>query len=121
VSVALAVAAAAGLLAVVELVRRRKLREEFSWLWLLAFAGLLGFAALPRLRASLWSFLVVHPDAASVLALAVLFLLALSIDFSIKVSKLANQQKNLAHEVALLRRRTDEIDPDARGRDDEPA
>lgn len=114
----LAAGAAMGLLAVVELVRRRRLREEFSWLWLLAFAALLAVALAPGARARLNAWLPSEGDAGPLLLVAVAFLLALSLDLSIKMSRFATRQKNLAQEIALLRRRLNEVEPEeGRGRD----
>lgn len=110
----LAAAAVTGLVAVVELVRRRRLREEFSWLWLLAFAVLLGLALLPVARLRLQAWMAARGDLGAVAAVAVVFLTALCLDFSIQVSRFATQQKNLAQEMALLRQRLDERDPGRR-------
>ncbi len=88
---------------IIEMVRRKKLREEYSvlWLgtsmvmlvlvikydWLVWLTGVIG-AALPTTTLFLGS---------------IIFLILLSVQFSIKLSKLTDQVKNLAQENALLR------------------
>lgn len=87
----------------IDMVRKKRLREEYSllWLgtsvmmltliirydWLLALTKLIG-AVLPTTTLFLGS---------------ILFLVLLSVQFSIKISKLSNQVKDLVQENALLR------------------
>ena len=87
----------------IDMVRKKRLREEYSllWLgtsvlmliliirydWLLALTKLIG-AVLPTTTLFLGS---------------ILFLVLLSVQFSMKISKLANQVKDLVQENALLR------------------
>ena len=96
------------LLFVIEMVRRKKLREEYSvlWLgtsvvmiilvvkydWLIWLTEVIG-AALPMTTLFLGS---------------IIFLMLISIQFSIKLSRLTDQLKNLAQENALLQVRLDE-------------
>jgi len=87
----------------IDLVRKKRLREEYSllWLgtsvlmlvliirydWLLALTNLIG-AVLPTTTLFLGS---------------ILFLVLLAVQFSMKISKLSNQVKDLVQENALLR------------------
>ena len=87
----------------IDLVRKKRLREEYSllWLgtsvlmliliikydWLLAVTNLIG-AVLPTTTLFLGS---------------ILFLVLLAVQFSMKISKLSNQVKDLVQENALLR------------------
>jgi len=98
------VALIALLVVVVELVRRRRLREEFSWLWIGACLTGIAVVCVAPLRTYLAGFL---PDTASTqltLVLASMFMVALCLYFSIQVSSQSNRIKNLAQEVALLRK-----------------
>lgn len=100
------------LIAVLELVRRRLLREEFSWLWIGACVGLLVLGAIPPIRERAAALV---PDSAGVVLLLLcvcLFLVALALDFSIQISSQSNRIKNLAQEVALLRRSLEEVRAD---------
>jgi len=90
-------------LLVLLLIRRGKLREEYSFLWFAASAGLIAI--------SLWRdsleiladlFGVSYPP--SVLLLAGIILgFFLSLHYSMSLSRLAEQNKRLAQELALLR------------------
>ncbi len=97
------------LVAVVDLVRRRRLREEFSWLWIGACVVLIVLATVPPLRELLLAHMPDVSTAELLLATACLFLVALCLDFSIQVSSQSNHIKNLAQEVALLRKTVEEM------------
>jgi hypothetical protein len=93
----------------IEMVRRKRLREEYSvlWLctslimfvlvvkydWLVKLTGLIG-AALPTSTLFFGS---------------IIFLILLSVQFSIKISRLTDQVKNLVQDNALLRKKLDEL------------
>jgi hypothetical protein len=103
------------LVTVVELVRRRRLREEFSWLWIGACALCIVALIIPQVRTWLVTLLPAVESTQIALAGVSLFLVALCLHFSIQVSAQSNRIKNLAQEVALLRKAVAEL----RG-DDEP-
>ena len=96
-------------LAVVGLVRNRKLSEKLSLFWL-TFAALtmmgssLGFPYL--LRIASWIGIVYPPSA--LFLLAVIFLLAFTLYLSIAIFTVNEQNRLLAQELALLRLRMDE-------------
>ena len=96
------ISAVALLIIVLELVRRRRLREEYSWIWLLTAIGYLAIAMVPGLiewvAGALGS---VRPT--SVFAfLGLFFLFLVSIQFSVQISRLAEQNKDLAQQLAIL-------------------
>jgi len=76
------------LLLVLELVRRRKLTEEYSLLWILASLGLLGVS------------LVYPPIVLVVFLIGVVFIAALC--FSVIVSRQLQQIERLIEETAIL-------------------
>jgi hypothetical protein len=90
------------LLFVLELVRRRKLREEYSWLWLLT--------SVVYLLVTLWSGLgdwitgVIGTNSVPIaFAFIGLQLLAIiSIQYSVRLSNLTNHLKDLTQEIAIL-------------------
>jgi hypothetical protein len=95
---------------IIELVRRRKLREEYSWLWLLAGASIF-------LLSLSYDFAIIVGRVfggilpSTILYLfAIIFLVLISLHFSVKISKLHDQVKNLAQEIALLKEATKEGD-----------
>jgi hypothetical protein len=107
------VASLALAVAVIDLVRRRRLREEFSWLWVLGSIGALVLSAWEGSRRALAGLLGTEP-ATAVLVVCGLFLVLVALDISTKVSKLANQQKNLAQGAARLEKRLADLETVAR-------
>jgi len=92
------------------LVYRRKLTEERAAIWLAA--GLLIFilsisGALQRMLGALLGSKNVP---ATILALGVLFLLAICLDLSIQVTRLSRRAKNVSQEQALLEHRVAELE-----------
>lgn len=94
---------------ILNLVRKRKIREEYSWLWLLtslgAFALVIQYDWLLYLTRLIGAKL---PTTTLFLACFV-FLLVLCVQFSVKISRLTTQMKNMVQENALLRARMDEM------------
>jgi len=93
------------LIVVVELIRRGKLKERYSLLWLLA-GGLLLFLSLSRgiLDSLAGLFGIFYPPSLLFL-LAFFFLLMITLHFSVVVSGLAEKNKQLAQEMALLQQK----------------
>src|SRR5450756_625051 len=92
------------------LVYRRKLTEERAAIWLAA--GLLIFilsisGALQRMLGALLGSKNVP---ATILAVGVLFLLAICLDLSIQVTRLSRRAKNVSQEQALLEHRVAELE-----------
>ena len=99
---------------ILELVRRRKLREEYSWLWLLTsgsmFVLVIKYSWLVAITKVIGAF---FPTSTLFLG-ALIFLMILSIQFYVRISRLTDQVKNLVQENALLRDKIDEIGGDKR-------
>jgi hypothetical protein len=101
-----AIAGSVAVMAIVfELIRRRRLREEYAILWFLGGLALIGVSLW---RASLeWAAQllgVAYPP--SVLLLAVIGLgFLVAIHFSISLTRLSEQNTRIAQELALLRLR----------------
>lgn len=90
-------------LLVVQMIRKKKLREEYSILWFLASLMLLLMSIDRHFidRAAAF-FGIAYPP--SLLLLGAIFLgFVLAMHFSIALSRLSEQNKRLAQEVALLR------------------
>lgn len=91
------------ILVVAQLIRARKLREEYAMLWFGASIVIFAFAAkrdlLDRLAAA---FGIAYPP--SLLLLGTIFMgFFLSLHFSISLTRLAEQNKRLAQEIAILK------------------
>jgi len=94
---------AAVLIVVVELIRRGRLKEKYSLLWLFA-GGILLFLSSSRGTLDFIAGLLGIFYAPSLLfLLAFLFLLLITLHFSVVVSGLSEKNKKLAQELALLR------------------
>ena len=91
------------LFVVIELIRRGRLKEKYSLLWLFA-AGVLLVLSMSRgvLEYIAQLFGIFYPPSLLFL-LAFLFLLLITLHFSVVVSGLSEKNKKLAQEVALLR------------------
>jgi hypothetical protein len=92
----------------VELIRRRKLREEYAMLWLGASAVLLVFAIFPRLLWHLSRWLGVYYLTVMIL-LSFSFLALLVIHLAVVISRLADDQRQIAQRLALTEQRLMEL------------
>lgn len=87
---------------VLELVRRRRLREEYSWLWLLTAGAMVVLAVWYRLLVAITHIVGAVTPLNTLLLCAVLFLFTIAVHYSVIISRLTTQVKNLAQELALL-------------------
>lgn len=93
----------AGLLvAVLELVRRRRLLERYALLWLFSALVLLGLGVWRGLLETVSSIVGVAYPPSALFLVAIGFVLVLLLHFSLAVSRLTDQAKVLAQRVALL-------------------
>jgi hypothetical protein len=91
------------LLIVLELVRRRKLREDYSLLWL-ATAGLMFMLAASRdLLHGLSAFLGIAYPPNLLFLMATLFVLLILLYFSVVITRLTHENREIAQQIALLR------------------
>ena len=106
--VAIAVAVAI-LIAVVELVRRRKLREEYSFIWLFTAAVLMAMALEPTIL-SWFAELVGAKEGPSALFFgALMFLMLLSLLITLRLSRLTFRTKTLTRVNALADAELEEL------------
>jgi hypothetical protein len=92
---------------IVELLRRRQLREKYGILWLGVGLVVLPLAAFPRLLDNVAGTLGVASGVSLVLFLGIAFLLLVCIHLSWEVSRLEEETRTIAEELALLRTRLD--------------
>ena len=90
------------LLVIIELVRRRKLKEEYSVLWLAAGVAILAVGLNYSLLQAITGFIGAGWTSSALFFFGILFVLALSLQFSVKISTLETRVKNLAQQMALL-------------------
>lgn len=88
---------------VVELVRRRKLREEYSWLWLLTGGVIILLVAWYDLLIFITHLIGAVLPTTTLFIFGLLFLMLISLHYSLQISKLSYQVKDLAQQLTLLR------------------
>jgi len=85
----------------IEMIRRRKLREQYAILWLLASAVLVIFAVFPDLVVLLSRILKVNY--LTIIVMAFFFFLAMIVmHFAVVISHQAEQIRKLAEHIALM-------------------
>jgi hypothetical protein len=97
------VGALALMLAVLELVRRRRLREEYSLLWLMTAIAVVVLAGSRQLLASLSALMGIHYPPSALMVIGFGFLTLTTLHYSSVVSRLSDENKALAQEMAILR------------------
>jgi hypothetical protein len=99
------------LLVVLELVRRRRLREDYSLLWLATFGVLLILSLLPRHWLNmLANFIGIDYAPTAYLVIGFGLMLLVMLQFSMVISRLARENKQGAQQVALLSARVRDLE-----------
>lgn len=87
---------------IIELIRRRQLREEYSWLWFatgfVMFLIVIWYDLLRAVSELIGAVVVTT----TLFLFSLLFLILINIHYSIKISALTNQVKDLSQALALL-------------------
>jgi hypothetical protein len=96
------IAGIAVFLFILEMVRRRKLREEYSWLWLLTGCSIIVLVAWYDLLVFITGFIGAVLPTTTLFLFGVMFLMLIALHYSIKISALTDQVKKLAQELAIL-------------------
>jgi len=91
------------LLVIVELVRRRRLRVEYSWLWLASGVSIIGLILRYDMLIWLTELVGAAIPTSTLFFLCILYLALLSLNYSVRLTALTRQVKELAQELALLR------------------
>ncbi len=97
------VASGSVFLLVIDLIRRGRLKERYSLLWLCASVILFVLSLSRRLLEQLSSLLGIHYPPSLLFLVAFIFLLLITMHFSAVISVLSEKNKQLAQELALLR------------------
>jgi outer membrane murein-binding lipoprotein Lpp len=98
------------LLVIIELVRKRKLREEYSWLWIITGIAIFVVAAWQSLVIRITELIGAKIIVSTLFFGGLMFLTVISIHFSTKVSQLSEQVKRLAQQTALLAERVERME-----------
>ena len=90
------------LLVIVELIRRRRLREEYSLLWIVTTLGMFVLSTWYGLVEWLTRLSGAVSPTTTLFIFGLVFLLLISVHFSTVLSRLTQQVRRLTQEVALL-------------------
>lgn len=118
VSIAATIASFLLLLAVLELVRRRRLREKYALLWIVTAVVLLVLSVWRGAVSSIAGVLGVSYGPAVIFAVGALFVLIVLLHYSTVISALTDRTVVLAQRVAILEQRIGDLE---RGRRDDDA
>jgi hypothetical protein len=94
---------------VVELIRRNRLKEKYSLLWLASSLVILVFSVSKETLDAISLSIGILYAPSLIFLLAFLFLIVINIHFSTVISELFDKNKNLTQEVALLKKTVKEI------------
>jgi hypothetical protein len=97
------------LLLIIDLVRRRKLREEYSQLWFATWLGILMFMVWFDLLKWVSHFIGAVSNLSTLFFFAFMFLVLISLHFSVVISKLTDKIKDLSQQHALLQNELESI------------
>jgi hypothetical protein len=85
------------------LVRRRTLREEYTPIWMAVALGIAALSLVPSLLLWLTRAVGAWTPSSTLFFFGELFLLAICLNYAVRLSGLTLQVKNLAQELAVLR------------------
>jgi NO-binding membrane sensor protein with MHYT domain len=106
------------LFVVLDLVRRKLLTEEYSFVWIVCALALLGLSIARRLLDQVALSLGIHYPPAALLLVLILFVFLSSVSFSVVVSRQRQQIERLTEDAALLEARLREMSRTDRGDED---
>ncbi len=92
----------------VELIRRRKLREEYAMLWLSASGVLLAFAVFPRLLFYISKLLGLF-YLTTMVVLCFSFLALVLVHLAMVISRMADENRSMAQRLALMEQRLEQL------------
>ena len=95
---------------ILQLLRRRQLREKYAVLWLVLSAAVVGVAAFPQLLTAAAQVTGVQVPSNLLFFVAILVQLVVSVQLSWEVSRLEDETRALAEEVALVHLRVDQAE-----------
>ena len=88
---------------ILEMVRRRKLEEEYSFLWLIIGLGIVVLVLWQDLLEWLTHLIGAVAQTTTIFIFGFVILILINLHFSVKITKLSRQVKELAQQIAMLR------------------
>jgi hypothetical protein len=101
----------------INLVRTKKLKEEYALLWLLMAGSLVGAPLLIDLIDTISFTIGIDYPPALMIVIALICFALLFFQLSVTTSRFSDQIKTLTQEVALLRRRVQELEQESQRED----
>ncbi|MGA2192196.1 MAG: DUF2304 domain-containing protein [Nitrospirota bacterium] len=98
------------LIGVIDLVRRGKLKENYSVLWICTSLIIMFFAIFRHLIDWLGRLVGIYYSPSAFFLMAFIFIMLITLQFSVVISKLSERNKVLAQEIALLRLKVEELE-----------
>jgi hypothetical protein len=114
VSIVAAVAALVLLVAILELIRSRRLQERYAMLWLLTGAVILVLGLWRGLLSKIADLVGIAYPPSALFVLAAFFILLLLLHYSTVISKLSDENRILAQRLALLQNDLEAVKGDDR-------
>ena len=96
---------------IIQLVKKGKLREEYSWLWLLTGFILLVIVLWYDLLLLVTKLIGAVLPTTTLFIFGIVFLILLSLHFAIKISLLTYEVKNLAQKISFLEAESEQGKP----------
>jgi hypothetical protein len=97
---------------VLDLLRRKKIREKYAALWLIVGAATVVLGAFPQLLAIAAETVGVEVPSNLLFALGILFVLGVLLHLSVEISSVEDETRALAEEVAILRAQLEALAPE---------
>ena len=97
------------MLLILDLIRRDRLQERYSVIWFVAGLGMLAGAAFPGLLEVVANLMGVRNTNVALFSIVLLLLLGLALNFSVLMSRQADQITRLAQELALEKARAQQL------------
>ena len=108
------VVAIAAFLLVFELLRRRRLRQKYAFLWVLIAGATVALSVFPALLQVASGALGIAVPSNLLFLISLLILFGVSLQLSIEVGVLEEQTRRLAEEIGALRLRLEDVESRAR-------
>jgi len=98
---------------IIQLVKNGKLREEYSWMWILTGFIMLVIVLWYDLLLLITRLIGAVLPTTTLFIFGIVFLILLSLHFAIKISLLTHEVKNLAQKISFLEAENEQGKPDS--------
>jgi hypothetical protein len=88
---------------IIEMVRRRKLDEEYSFLWIVVGIGIVVLVLWEDLLEKLTDIIGAVAHTTTIFIFGLMILVLINLHFSVKITKLSRQVKELGQQIAFLK------------------